>query len=98
MFRYHYKIWALLKSQTIAELSGTFSSLCLTTFTYLGETTFDEIFQAVKAFYEGTPSRFTLWDGRDAILNLTAEQFHELNTFMRNYPEGGITSNDAAIP
>ena len=64
----------------------------LTTFTCVGETTFDEIFQAVKAYYEGTPTRFTLWDARDAILNLTAEQFHELNTFMQNFtpkrPEG----------
>ena len=64
----------------------------LTTFTYIGDTTFDEIFQAVKAYYEGTPSRFTLWDARGAVLNLTGEQFNELNTFMRNFtpkrPEG----------
>ena len=64
----------------------------LTTFTYIGETTFDEIFQAVRAYYEGSPSRYTLWDARGATINLTAEQFHELNTFMRNFtpkrPEG----------
>jgi hypothetical protein len=68
----------------------------LTTFTYIGETTFDEIFQAVKAYYEGAPTRYTLWDARGATINLTAEQFHELNTFMRNFTPY-VVGNDESL-
>jgi hypothetical protein len=57
----------------------------LTTFIYMGETSFDEVFNAVKAYYEGSPSRYTLWDARGTTLNHTAEEFHELNTFMQNF-------------
>ena len=76
----------------------------LTTFIYMGETSFDEVFQAVKAYYEGSPSRYTLWDARDATLNHTAEQFHELNTFMQNFtpkrPDGKtayVVGNDESL-
>lgn len=76
----------------------------LTTFIYMGETSFDEVFQAVKAYYEGSPSRYTLWDARDATLNHTAEEFHELNTFMQNFtpkrPDGKtayVVGNDESL-
>lgn len=76
----------------------------LTTFIYMGETSFDEVFQAVKDYYEGSPSRYTLWDARDATLNHTAEEFHELNTFMQNFtpkrPDGKtayVVGNDESL-
>ena len=55
----------------------------LTTFTVLGEASFDEMMVIMKDFWEGKPTKYELWDSTNGtFLHLHANKLEEITDYV----------------
>lgn len=70
----------------------------LTIFTATGEVTYEEWIEALKAFYEGSPTKNVLWDQRGLTgQRISSEELEKIITFLRSYQDRRPTGKTALV-